>query len=234
MSCNEQGSGRVLAQLHDLSKTYTVGRDTISVLRQLNFFMSAGDFTAVMGASGSGKSTLLHILGCLERPDTGQYTLDGMAVSSLSDGKLSSIRNNYIGFVFQDFNLLPQLTVYENVGLPFLYSSQVTENSIRQRILRAVDEVGLSHRLEHRPAALSGGERQRVAIARAVAAEPKLLLADEPTGNLDAQTGSEILALFSRLHAGGATILMVTHDSAVAGAAGRIFSMTDGKLRRQS
>lgn len=222
-------SAHPLIQVKGLRKEYLVGHEKISVLRRLDFTMYPGDFTAIMGESGSGKSTMLHILGCLDQPDSGTYILDGMDVSQMSDRKLSSLRNSYIGFVFQSFYLLPEATVYENIALPFLYG-KYRPKDIRQNIMRAVNAVSLNHRIHHRPAALSGGERQRVAIARAVAVKPKLILADEPTGNLDVKTGREILDLFSRLHAGGATILLVTHNKAVANVACRILTMEQGNL----
>ena len=222
-----------VAQVDDLTKIYFLEQETVPVLRGVDLTVHQGDFAAIMGASGSGKSTLLHILGCLDRPSSGNYVLDGMTVSRLTDRKLSALRNSYIGFVFQEFNLLPRATVYENVALPFLYS-RVDHEQIRPLVLRAVQEVGLSHRLDHKPAALSGGERQRVAIARAIVVNPKLILADEPTGNLDSETSREILALFTNLHSRGATILLVTHDKEVAGFARRILTMDDGRLSGQS
>ncbi len=186
-----------------------------------------------MGASGSGKSTLLHICGCLDRPSTGQYLLDGKDVGELSDDQLAAIRQNYIGFVFQDFNLLPYASVYENVALPFLYST-LEPAQWEPQVREAIDDVGLTHRLNHRPSTLSGGERQRVAIARAIVCKPKLILADEPTGNLDSVTSREILALFLRLHEQGATILLVTHDQEVARIASRLMTMKDGLLSEAS
>ena len=182
-----------------------------------------------MGPSGSGKSTLLHILGCLERPCSGLYLLDGRDISNASDRELSNIRANHIGFVFQTLNLLPQLNLFENVELPFLYSS-LDALKVKERVIRAVKQVGLIDRLNHRPAELSGGEMQRMAIARALAIEPALILADEPTGNLDSGTSSEILELFQSLHNDGATILMVTHDGEVASHAQRVMTLRDGKF----
>jgi len=224
---------RPVAQVEGLTKEYFLAQKPVPVLRGVDLTVQLGDFIAIMGASGSGKSTLLHILGCLDRPGSGSYILDGMTVSRLTDRQLSAFRNSYIGFVFQEFNLLPQATVYENVALPFLYST-VDPERVRPLVRQAVEEVGLAHRLDHQPAALSGGERQRVAIARALVVNPKLILADEPTGNLDGETSREILALFTRLHNRGATIVLVTHDEEVAGSAGRVLTMADGRLSEQA
>jgi putative ABC transport system ATP-binding protein len=182
-----------------------------------------------MGASGSGKSTLLYILGCLDRPTNGTYFLDGQDVSHTTDRELSHIRANRIGFIFQTFNLLPQLNIYENVEVPFLYGSFDGEE-IEERVIRAIRQVGLLNRLKHRPSELSGGEMQRVAIARAICMEPVLILADEPTGNLDSQTGLDILKIFEELHDHGATILMVTHAREVATFAGRKLTLRDGQF----
>ncbi len=215
-----------------VTKEYFTGREPVPVLRGIDLRVGQGDFIAVMGASGSGKSTLLHILGCLDRPSSGTYQLAGMPVADLSDRKLSCLRNRYIGFIFQEFNLLPQATVFDNIALPFLYSSPCREEA-RTRVLAAVEEVGLAHRLDHFPAELSGGERQRVAIARAVVTGPRLLLADEPTGNLDSVTSGEIMDLFARLHRQGATIVLATHDREVAAQCTSLFIMKDGRLTRQ-
>lgn len=219
-----------IAELHSLKKEYRLGETTIQVLRGVDLSVCEQDFIAIMGSSGSGKSTLLHIIGCLDRPDSGTYFLDGRDVSNLNDNELSAFRKNYVSFVFQDFNLLPYATVYENVALPFLYSS-VDPIKRKQHILQAIEDVGLSHRLSHRPNALSGGERQRVAIARAVAVRPKLILADEPTGNLDYESSREILTLLTRLHEKGATVILVTHDHEVASAADSIAVMKNGLLQ---
>lgn len=218
-----------VVQLIGVTKDFELGSEVVQVLKGIDLTVCQGDFTAIMGASGSGKSTLLHILGCLERPSTGQYMLASRSVSCLTDRQLSRMRNTYVGFVFQEFNLLSEATVYENVELPFFYSG-LDPAMYRPRVLKAVDDVGLSHRLNHRPAALSGGERQRVAIARAVAVGPEFILADEPTGNLDSATSREILALFEHLHDQGATVMLVTHDREVAAAADNILTMSDGRL----
>ncbi len=218
-----------LIEASGISKEFHVGSSLIHVLKDIDIFVNKGEFVAIMGPSGSGKSTLLHILGCLERPTSGLYMLDGRDVFKASDRELSNIRANHIGFVFQTFNLLPQLNLFENVELPFLYSS-LDDFKVEERVTRAVKQVGLVDRIDHRPAELSGGEKQRVAIARALAIEPALILADEPTGNLDSGTSSEILELFRNLHNDGATILMVTHDRDVASYAQRVMTLKDGKF----
>ena len=210
-------------------KEFHIGSSLIHALKDIDICVNKGEFVAIMGPSGSGKSTLLHILGCLERPSSGLYLLDGRDVSKASDRELSDIRANHIGFVFQTLNLLPQLNLFENVELPFLYSS-LDALKVKERVIRAVKQVGLIDRLNHRPAELSGGEMQRMAIARALAIEPALILADEPTGNLDSGTSSEILELFQSLHNDGATILMVTHDGEVASHAQRVMTLRDGKF----
>ncbi len=218
-----------ISHLQQATKSYVNGDDTISVLRGVDFTVYRGDYISIMGASGSGKSTFLQILGCLDKVDGGNYFVDDQDVASFSERKLSSIRRNYMGFVFQEFNLLPQATVYENVALPFLYSTTV-EKDVKNRIHKVLDYVGLSHRLSHHPTALSGGERQRVAIARAVVTKPELILADEPTGNLDAKSSEEILALFKILHEEGASILLVSHDLDVAKKADKIVTLCDGRI----
>ena len=213
----------------NLSKSYQLGGEPVEALRGVSLALDHGDFLAVMGASGSGKSTLLHVLGLLATPDGGEYLLNGQDVASLDDGQRSRLRATAIGFVFQTFNLLPELSVWDNVALPFLYQP-VAQDEACAKVERAVAQVGLSQRLKHRPGQLSGGEMQRVAIARALAIEPLLILADEPTGNLDRKTGDGILQLFLDLNAGGASIVMVTHDPRVAERAGRTIEMLDGRL----
>jgi len=212
-----------------IGKEYCIGSRTIAVLNNVDFSVKKGEFVAVMGPSGSGKSTLLHILGCLDRPSAGTYRFDDRNVLSASDRELSRLRAEYIGFVFQTFNLVSALNIYENVELPFLYSSR-RASLAHKRITEAIDQVGLEKRMNHKPAELSGGEMQRVAIARAISIEPKLILADEPTGNLDTGTGAEILELFRKLHQQGATIVMVTHDRSVADSAQRCIQLVDGKV----
>ncbi|MBI5523393.1 MAG: ABC transporter ATP-binding protein [Desulfarculus sp.] len=190
--------------------------------------MAGGEYLAIMGASGSGKSTLLTLLGCLDRPSRGSYHLAGQDVSQMGDRELSRLRANHIGFIFQTFNLLPQLTVAENVALPFLYRQQSPE-LVKNQVEQAIIRVGLGHRQDHRPAQLSGGEMQRVAIARALAIKPWLILADEPTGNLDSQNSQAILALFQELNSQGVTLVVVTHDPQVAARAGRTIHLLDGR-----
>ena len=202
-------------------------------LRDVSVEVAAGEFTAIMGASGSGKSTLMHLLGCLDRPTNGSYWLDGVAVDSLNDAELSRLRNQKIGFVFQSFNLILQNNVLENVELPMVYRG-VPKEIRRERSLNILKLVGLGHRVLHRPTELSGGEVQRVAVARALAFEPPLLLADEPTGNLDSKTGVEIMDLFVDLNKRGTTIILVTHSPEVAEYADRLIEMKDGKIERDT
>jgi putative ABC transport system ATP-binding protein len=221
-----------LVQAASISKQYQLPQRTITVLRDIDFSVVKNEFVAIMGPSGSGKSTLLHILGCLDRPSAGNYRFNGVDVLSASDTILSRIRSRDIGFVFQTFNLVGTLTVYENIELPFVYAMR-TKEDVAQRVKRAVEQVGLGDRLNHRPAELSGGEMQRVAIARALAMEPKLLLADEPTGNLDTDTSDEILELFREFHTLGVTLIMVTHDPKIAQRAQRVVVLKDGVLRDQ-
>jgi putative ABC transport system ATP-binding protein len=218
-----------LIEAYGINKKFRIGASSIHALKDIEICVAQGELLAIMGPSGSGKSTLLHILGCLERPDSGRYMLDGKDVFQASDRELSDFRANHIGFVFQTFNLLPQLTVLENVELPFLYSSS-SNGEAKERVTEAIEQVGLINRLYHRPAELSGGEMQRVAIARALAIGPTLILADEPTGNLDSRTSAEILELFEGLHDDGATLIMVTHDREVASRCQRVLTLRDGKF----
>jgi putative ABC transport system ATP-binding protein len=218
-----------LIETEKVCKDFQIGSSKIHALRDIDFHVNKGDFVAIMGASGSGKSTFLYILGCLDRPTTGTYFLDGQDVSNTTDRELSHIRASRIGFVFQTFNLLPQLNVYENVEVPFLYGSFYGKE-IEDRVISAVRRVGLLKRLKHRPSELSGGEMQRVAIARAICTDPVLILADEPTGNLDSQSGIDIMRMFSELHNNGATVLLVTHAPEVAGFAGRKLTLRDGEF----
>ncbi len=212
-----------------LEKAYRKETVTIPVLRGIDLRVFAGEFLAVMGSSGSGKSTLLNIIGCLDRPSAGSYRLDGLDVLQSSDDQLSHLRSHCLGFVFQTFNLIPNLTVAENVGLPFLYRSG-DPGDISQRVRTAIGQVGLDGRTNHRPAELSGGEMQRAAIARALVIEPKLILADEPTGNLDSQNSREIMQLLKRLHNEGRTIIVVTHDREVASYADNLVTIRDGRM----
>ncbi len=212
-----------------IKKNYMAGASSLAVLKNIDISVDMGEFVAIMGASGSGKSTLMHILGCLERPTQGQYQFDGIDVLNASDNDLSLLRAQKIGFIFQNFSLLADLNVYENVELPFHYSAVVDDN-IKARVVGAVEAVSLRHRIWHKPSELSGGEMQRVAIARALAINPKLILADEPTGNLDSKSSHEILKLFEMIHARGAAIIIVTHDNEVATQAQKVKRMKDGIL----
>jgi putative ABC transport system ATP-binding protein len=218
-----------LIELRSVSRVYRRGAAEVPALDGVSLEVRDGEWVAVMGPSGSGKSTLLSILGCLDRPTRGEYLLDGRSVADLDDTRLSALRNRAIGFVFQSFHLIPQLTVVENVETPLLYGG-VPEGEWRARAERCLDRVGLRHRADHRPSQLSGGEAQRTAVARALVTEPRLLLADEPTGNLDTQTGREIAALLEGLHREGRTIVLVTHDEAMARQAERMVRLRDGRV----
>ena len=212
-----------------IRKEYEMGSQKVEALRGLDLSVKSGEFVGIMGPSGSGKSTLMHILGCLERATHGIYLLGGQDISKFSDRDLSLMRANQIGFVFQTFSLIPQYDVFENVEIPFLYRK---ENKKEARLLaeKAIERVGLSARRHHKPAELSGGEMQRVAIARALAADPLLILADEPTGNLDSETGKTIISLFQDLNAQGATLIVVTHERDVASHCQKIYRLIDGKI----
>lgn len=221
----------MIISLRQLKKTYKMGDIEVHALRGLDLDIEAGDYVAIMGPSGSGKSTLMHIVGCLDRPTSGTYELRGKQVQALGDDELSHTRNREIGFVFQSFNLLPSMTVQANVELPMIYAGMKTSER-RARAQKAIDAVGLQTRVKHLPNELSGGQRQRVAIARALVNEPAILLADEPTGNLDSKTGEEIMALFGRLSAEGRTIVLVTHEREIAEHAHRIVNIRDGVVER--
>lgn len=216
-----------MIEARGLVRTYTLGESTIRALDGVDISVAEGEMVAVMGASGSGKSTLMNVLGCLDRPDSGDYVLGGEDVSKLNDDRLAEIRNRRIGFVFQTFNLLARTTALGNVGLPVLYAGR---DDFRERAEAALRTVGLDERMKHDPSQLSGGERQRVAIARAIVMEPTVMLADEPTGNLDSKTGEEIMSLFHRLNEDGRTVLVVTHDTNVARHCTREIHMRDGRI----
>jgi putative ABC transport system ATP-binding protein len=218
----------MIIQVENLQKTYTMGHNEVHALRGVSFGVAAGEFVALTGPSGSGKSTLMHLLGCLERPTDGRYLLHGRDVSGLSANQQAQVRNRHIGFVFQKFNLLPRISALDNVQIPLLYRGRV--EGARQKAQAALQMVGLADRASHRPTELSGGQQQRVAIARALVTNPATLLADEPTGNLDSRTGTEILDLLLKLAGDGRTVLVVTHDPTVAARAGRVLRLHDGLL----
>jgi putative ABC transport system ATP-binding protein len=223
------GMDRQLIRLRGVVKVYPMGREGVRALDGVDLDIREGEYVAIMGPSGSGKSTLMNILGCLDTPTEGTYELRGQAVHEMGDDALARIRNQEIGFVFQTFNLLPRATALRNVELPLIYS-RLPSRERRRRAQEALAQVGLADRMHHRPSELSGGQRQRVAIARALVTQPSLLLADEPTGNLDSRTGEEILGLFEEIHAQGKTIILVTHEEAVARRAHRILRILDGRI----
>ncbi len=222
----------VVARTVRLTKTYQIGnRVQVRALSEVSLDFGQGDFVAIMGASGSGKSTLLNLLGCLDHPTSGQYILAGRDVAGLDDEAQSHIRGRYVGFIFQSYNLIPQLSVAENIEMPLSYQRQISPGD-RERCLRLARLVGLGERLHHRPAELSGGQQQRVAIARALVNNPQLILADEPTGNLDSATGAEIMDLLATLNRAGRTIVMVTHEPEIAARAHRTVHLRDGHIEQ--
>ncbi|KJJ40951.1 macrolide ABC transporter ATP-binding protein [Bacillus subtilis] len=215
--------------LNNISKSYKLGKEEVPILKHINLTVQAGEFLAIMGPSGSGKSTLMNIIGCLDRPTSGTYTLDQIDILKGKDGALAEIRNESIGFVFQTFHLLPRLTALQNVELPMIYN-KVKKKERRQRAYEALEKVGLKDRVSYKPPKLSGGQKQRVAIARALVNQPRFILADEPTGALDTKSSEQILSLFSELHREGKTIIMITHDPDVAKKADRTVFIRDGEL----
>jgi putative ABC transport system ATP-binding protein len=221
----------IVIQTEDLWKTYEMGAEQLHALRGVSIEILKGEYVAIMGPSGSGKSTLMNLIGCLDTPTKGRYWLAGRLVSELDDDELAYIRNKEIGFVFQTFNLLPRATALHNVELPMIYNGTPSEERL-ERAKKALQQVDLADRMLHKPNELSGGQRQRVAVARALVNAPSILLADEPTGNLDSATGEEIMALFARLHQGGNTIILVTHEADIAAHAHRVIRLRDGKIEK--
>jgi putative ABC transport system ATP-binding protein len=218
-----------IIRIRDLTRRYAMGGETIHALRGVTLDIQRNEYVAIMGPSGSGKSTMMNLLGCLDTPSSGEYWLNGQEVSRLSDNALARVRNREIGFVFQTFNLLPRATALHNVELPLVYAG-VPAKARREQAAAALTQVGLAERMDHRPDELSGGQRQRVAIARALVNQPSILLADEPTGNLDSVTSEEIMRVFGELHAGGQTVLMVTHEPDIAACAARVVTLRDGHV----
>lgn len=218
-----------LIRLDRISRYYRMGAETIRALEEVSLTIDRGEYVAIMGPSGSGKSTLMNLVGCLDTPTSGVYELNGLNVSEMDDNQLAEVRNREIGFVFQTFNLLPRATALRNVELPLIYAGVAAEER-RQRALEALERVGLGGRVNHKPTELSGGQGQRVAIARALVNRPSILLADEPTGNLDSKTGMEIMAIFNDLAATGHTIILVTHEEDIAHCARRIIRLRDGRI----
>jgi putative ABC transport system ATP-binding protein len=218
-----------LLLLKDMSKSYKIGNEKVYALKNINFSVDDGEFLAVIGPSGSGKSTLMNIIGCLDVPDSGEYYIDNQNITKLKDNKLAQIRNLKIGFVFQSFNLLPRLTALQNIELPLVYRG-LNKKDIEEKAMKAVEMVGLTDRIKHKPSEMSGGQQQRTAIARAIAGEPDIILADEPTGNLDSKSGKEIMDILVGLNNKGKTIILITHDLTMAQYAGRMIRICDGEL----
>ena len=222
----------IVIQTEAITKTYVSGTNEVHAVRGIDLTVHRGEFVAIMGTSGSGKSTLMNLLGCLDAPTSGAYRLDGVRVDGLSKNELAAVRNQKIGFVFQGFNLLPRTTALENVELPMLYDRSGTTRDTRALAATALERVGLGDRLDHQPSELSGGQQQRVAIARALVTSPALVLADEPTGNLDSRTSMEVMRLFQELNQQGITIVLVTHEQDIAAYAKRVVEVRDGRIRR--
>ena len=220
----------MLIDIRDITKVYVMGTETVHALSGVTLGVERGEYVGIMGPSGSGKSTLMNLIGCLDTPTAGSYVLNGREVARMTDDELAAIRNQEIGFVFQTFNLLPRTSALQQVELPLVYSG-LSRRDRRDRAAKALEAVGLADRMNHQPNEMSGGQRQRVAIARALVNNPSILLADEPTGNLDSQTGSEIMALFDDLNSRGNTIVLVTHEEDIAAHANRIVRLLDGKIR---
>ena len=223
----------VLIELRDVYKIYNAGENEVRALDGVSLTIARGEFIAVIGHSGSGKSTLMNIIGCLDMPTIGEYFLNGQGVSHITDDALSQIRNREIGFVFQGFNLIPSMNALENVELPLLYRGMEKEKR-RRLSIEALERVGLLGRMHHRPSQMSGGQQQRVAIARAIAAKPPIILADEPTGNLDSHSGCEVMSILKELHAGGKTVILITHDNEIAMEARRMVRFHDGKIAQDT
>jgi putative ABC transport system ATP-binding protein len=221
-----------MIKIEGLTKSYTIGEETVNALNGVDLEILKNQYVALMGPSGSGKSTLMNILGCLDRPTSGDYFLNGPNVSTLTDNELAEIRNKEIGFVFQTFNLLPKYTALENVALPLVYAGWTEERRLK-RAKEVLEQVGLGNRMLHKPNELSGGQRQRVAVARALVNKPSIILADEPTGNLDTKTSHEIMRLFQDIHDLGNTVILVTHEEDIASHAHRIIRMRDGKIETE-
>jgi putative ABC transport system ATP-binding protein len=219
----------VVIEVHDVHKTYQMGQVSVHALRGVTLQVARGEYVAIMGASGSGKTTLMNILGCLDAPTSGVYRLNGLDVRGIDEDTLSDVRNRFIGFVFQSFNLIPRTRALANVELPLAYAG-VARKLRRERALRALGAVGLQERVDHTPAELSGGQQQRVAIARALVTDPAMILADEPTGNLDTASGTEVLGIFERLSDSGRTIILITHEEEVAAHARRVIRVRDGLI----
>lgn len=222
-----------LVEIRDVSKVYNPGENEVCALDHVNVTIDEGEFVAIIGQSGSGKSTLMNMLGCLDVPTSGMYKLHGQDVSELNDDELSDIRNREIGFIFQGFNLIPNLTAVENVELPLIYRG-VSKTKRRVLSEEALEKVGLQHRMEHKPSEMSGGQQQRVAIARAIAQAPPIILADEPTGNLDSNSSKEIMGILQKLHGEGRTVILITHDNEIAMLAKRVIKIKDGRIETDS